>query len=110
MSRRSCRVRSDIIRRPTIVVTVKTVVVPAKAAAGRVVVAVEAAVAVVAEVGAIGDSLSENTWWRVLGVFLGGNYLRVRGEYVSHSRRSCAALELPPRTRRIQVGGGVTEI
>ena len=51
MSCQSCRVRSDIIRRPTIVVAVKTVVA---------LVAVEAAAAVVVEVG--GDvSLSTPT-------------------------------------------------
>lgn len=60
MSCRKSRVRSDIIRRPTIVVAVKTVVVlvAVEAAAERVVVAVEAAVA---EVGAGDDSLSAPT-------------------------------------------------
>ena len=31
----------------------------------------------------------------------GGNYLRVRGEYITRVAWSCTASELPPRTRRI---------
>ena len=34
-------------------------------------------------------------WW-------GGNYLRVRGEYVTEPPSKIAVLELPPRARRIQ--------
>ena len=34
------------------------------------------------------------------------NYLRVRGEYATHTRRGCRGGELPPRARRIQVPHG----
>ena len=37
---------------------------------------------------------------------LGGNYLRVRGEYERISRYTATGLELPPRARRIQISAG----
>ena len=60
---------------------------------------------------AVGDSLTaahgttsacaENTLWFDKPQAGEGNYLRVRGEYVSTTSHSPVAWELPPRARRI---------
>ncbi len=47
------------------------------------------------------SACAENTsmWWRHAAV--GGNYLRVRGEYFLHLEVAVEGKELPPRARRI---------
>ena len=47
---------------------------------------------------------AENTVGVATPTAIGGNYLRARGEYGSASVRPVACRELPPRTRRIQIG------
>ena len=48
------------------------------------------------------SACAENTTPMTTGGPHGRNYLRVRGEYPSKVPRSAAAMELPPRARRIQ--------
>ena len=40
-------------------------------------------------------------------VYIAGNYLRARGEYMPRRVLTTWLMELPPRTRRIRVTGGV---
>ena len=48
------------------------------------------------------SACAENTTPMTTGGPHGRNYLRVRGEYPSKVPRSAAAMELPPRARRIR--------
>ena len=49
------------------------------------------------------SACAENTDWGAAGTPLSGNYLRVRGEYLSHDSLREILMELPPRARRIQL-------
>ena len=51
------------------------------------------------------SACAENTSLSPAGHHHGGNYLRVRGEYVGHQRFWLVFLELPPRARRILLPG-----
>ena len=48
------------------------------------------------------SACAENTVRRQVPLGNDGNYLRVRGEYVSQLREAREIMELPPRARRIQ--------
>nr|DAJ31954.1 MAG TPA: hypothetical protein [Caudoviricetes sp.] len=48
------------------------------------------------------SACAENTLAQKAGVVLGGNYLRVRGEYRLLGLWRVRLMELPPRARRIQ--------
>ena len=48
------------------------------------------------------SACAENTMPPIILRWWGGNYLRVRGEYVTEPPSKIAVLELPPRARRIQ--------
>ena len=47
------------------------------------------------------SACAENTIGAMKSILLSGNYLRVRGEYQAHQPTCNAAMELPPRARRI---------
>ena len=47
------------------------------------------------------SACAENTMPPIILRWWGGNYLRVRGEYVTEPPSKIAVLELPPRARRI---------
>ena len=51
------------------------------------------------------SAYAENTVEAALIAEYGGNYLRVRGEYMGDAYQLAQALELPPRTRRIRNRG-----
>ena len=55
--------------------------------------------------GGTTSACAENTLVRNRGWASLRNYLRVRGEYVAMTRASTISPELPPRARRIPVGG-----
>ena len=48
------------------------------------------------------SACAENTVIPVVNDFIIGNYLRVRGEYPTHTKKLKIVPELPPRARRIQ--------
>ena len=48
------------------------------------------------------SACAENTVRHAVGVIFAGNYLRVRGEYISLCAPNFPMRELPPRARRIQ--------
>ena len=52
--------------------------------------------------GGTTSACAENTSLRISSLRLVRNYLRVRGEYVTHVAFSVGIAELPPRARRIQ--------
>ena len=47
------------------------------------------------------SACAENTAFLGVGWWVGGNYLRVRGEYSSPAQPTYTTWELPPRARRI---------
>ena len=51
------------------------------------------------------SACAENTCLKIPPINIIGNYLRVRGEYLSSSLAAYTMLELPPRARRIQMFG-----
>ena len=57
----------------------------------------------VVSIGGTTSACAENTWCIGNPYDSGGNYLRVRGEYITTASESMRTPELPPRARRIQV-------
>ena len=55
------------------------------------------------------SACAENTLAQKAGVVLGGNYLRVRGEYRLLGLWRVRLMELPPRARRILAPGAVAQ-
>ena len=54
--------------------------------------------------GGTTSACAENTVLLGVTTVVGGNYLRVRGEYISWISLSKYSMELPPRARRIHIG------